>query len=236
MEINIKMDELKINASKIVIALGYKKYNCLANLYELIEKCIKKIHAICNIRTGYKIIEDSFALEKQGFYIDDQYFKTGSKIASCLKGSKQIALFIITAGEKIEKVSKELYFNNNFIEGYLYDYIGSEIVESAADKIESVIKVKVKKNGYSISNRYSPGYCGWDVAEQHKLFSFLPKNFCGVKLTDSSFMIPQKSISGVIGIGEHIEKMEYGCNICNHATCSNKKIKKSAGEQTLDTL
>ncbi|MCK7538940.1 MAG: hypothetical protein MZV63_52410 [Marinilabiliales bacterium] len=47
-----------------------------------------------------------------------------------------------------------------------------------------------------ITNRFSPGYCGWDVAEQHKLFSFFKDNFCGITLTESALMNPVKSVSG----------------------------------------
>jgi hypothetical protein len=82
--------------------------------------------------------------------------------------------------------------------------------------------------GKKITNRYSPGYCGWDVAEQHKLFRLVPGNFCGIRLTESALMDPIKSISGIIGIGENVKFNKYTCNLCDFKNCRyrNSREKK----------
>ena len=51
----------------------------------------------------------------------------------------------------------------------------------------------VAPEGLRITNSYSPGYCGWNVSEQHALFSLLPEGFCGVRLCESGLMLPIKS-------------------------------------------
>ena len=76
-----------------------------------------------------------------------------------------------------------------------------------------------KKNNLTLTNRYSPGYCNWDVSEQYKLFSFFPKEFCGIKLSDSALMQPIKSVSGIIGAGRQVQKREYRCGICSQKNC-----------------
>jgi len=68
----------------------------------------------------------------------------------------------------------------------------------------------------------SPGYCGWDVSEQQKLFSLVNDMRIGIKLTESSLMIPIKSISGLWGFGEKLKKKEYNCNKCEEAMCYKK--------------
>ena len=75
------------------------------------------------------------------------------------------------------------------------------------------------KEGLNITNRYSPGYCGWDVSEQQKLFFLLPENCCGIRLTDSSLMLPIKSVSGVIGVGKTVRKTAYKCAVCDKEDC-----------------
>ncbi len=84
--------------------------------------------------------------------------------------------------------------------------------------------------GLHVTNRYSPGYCGWSVAEQGMLFSFLPKNFCDIRLTESSLMIPLKSVSGIIGIGKELRRKGYKCDFCDIANClrSNKNIDRKS--------
>jgi len=76
-----------------------------------------------------------------------------------------------------------------------------------------------KKKGLHITNRFSPGYCGWNVKEQHKLFQLLPPKFCGISLSDSALMIPIKSISGIIGMGDHVIVSDYPCDVCHEENC-----------------
>jgi len=81
-------------------------------------------------------------------------------------------------------------------------------------------------SGLHVSESFSPGYCSWDVAEQHKLFSFFPTNFCGITLSDSSLMKPVKSVSGIIGIGSDLNRKVHHCLICNDKTCMYGRIRR----------
>ena len=42
---------------------------------------------------------------------------------------------------------------------------------------------------------------------------------CGVQLTPSSLMIPIKSVSGIIGLGESVRYLAYTCGICQKKDC-----------------
>ena len=77
----------------------------------------------------------------------------------------------------------------------------------------------MEQAGLKITNRYSPGYCGWDTREQHKLFSLLPENSCGIRLTESALMLPIKSVSGFIGVGANVRFNPYTCKMCDAEFC-----------------
>jgi len=79
--------------------------------------------------------------------------------------------------------------------------------------------------GLKVSNRYSPGYCTWDVSEQKKLFSFFPDRFAGITLSDSSLMNPIKSVSGIAGIGKDIKHLGYVCDNCTVVDCVFRGLK-----------
>jgi cobalamin-dependent methionine synthase I len=113
----------------------------------------------------------------------------------------------------------------DLLTGYIYDVIGSEIADAAADLMQESLKEAMASEGRKITNRYSPGYCGWDVAEQHKLFQLMPDNYCGIKLNTSALMDPEKSISGFIGIGEHVRYNQYTCGLCDMKDCIYRKVK-----------
>ena len=119
-----------------------------------------------------------------------------------LKKADSLAVFLCTAGEEIGIRTRKAMAGGDPLTGYIYDIIGSIVVDAAADRMQSELEKSVLSAGKKITNRYSPGYCGWDVSEQHKLFRLVPDNFCGIRLTDSALMDPVKSISGIIGIGE----------------------------------
>ena len=73
---------------------------------------------------------------------------------------------------------------------------------------------------------YSPGYCGWHISGQKKLFAFLHPEEIGIRLLDSFLMHPLKSVSGVFVCGpEDIHRFENGfafCGECRHQTCRER--------------
>jgi cobalamin-dependent methionine synthase I len=79
--------------------------------------------------------------------------------------------------------------------------------------------------GFRHTSRYSPGYCGWHLSEQRKLFRLLGDSPCGIELSDVCLMKPIKSISGIIGVGRNVKEKQYGCRYCEMETCYRKRIK-----------
>ncbi|GHT03803.1 hypothetical protein FACS189440_11690 [Bacteroidia bacterium] len=107
---------------------------------------------------------------------------------------------------------------NDPLKGFIADILGGVVVEAAIDKIQQELGNKMKQNVLNITNRYSPGYCGWQTVEQHKLFAILPDTL-GIRLTESALMQPVKSVSGIIGIGADVKFNPYTCRICEATQC-----------------
>jgi len=185
-----------------------------------ISNAISKIRFLKNIRCGFRIFQSNeVEIKKERIRISDSEFNTGNIITKRFRKSDMMCIFVATAGPELEKESKELMSKGEMLEGYLLDVIGSELAEEAGNILEGKLNGIVSQYGFQTTNRYSPGYCNWDVSEQQKLFRLLPNGFCGVNLTESSLMIPIKSISGFIGIGEKAEREDYQCNICDVEYC-----------------
>ena len=141
-----------------------------------------------------------------------------------LRGSEAFAFFTATAGVEFEEFQHLLQQEDDMVKIYIADSLGSIIAEKAADCMEEELAVFIEKRGWKHTNRYSPGYCGWHVSEQQKLFSLFPvASPCGIQLTDSSLMIPIKSVSGIIGVGSHVRKLEYTCGLCTFENCFRRK-------------
>lgn len=229
-EYKYAFDELDVSTDIIEKFMGYEPGEAPEPIPQLIKEVLDVAHDYCDIRGGYLIKHPELDRETKTLTIGDTKFKVNKIIANQLRKMDDIALFVCTAGQGIGAYSKTLMHEGDFVKGYIADVVGSEIVESAMDKIQQALERQMEATGRHITDRYSPGYCGWSVGEQHKLFSFFPEKFCGITLTPSSLMQPIKSVSGVIGLGENVRRKGYVCNLCSMVNCiyREKKYTKKA--------
>ena len=150
-------------------------------------------------------------------------FEMGNIILCQLRGSEAFALFICTSGLEFETYQHRLKEQGDMVRVFIADALGSVIAEKCADQMEKALQESIDKLGWKHTNRFSPGYCGWHVSQQQLLFPLFQGHTCGVKLTDSSLMIPIKSVSGIIGLGEKVRKLEYTCGLCDFKQCYKRK-------------
>ena len=65
---------------------------------------------------------------------------------------------------------KSTWILTKCLNGYLVDKIGSELVETLADKTEMYLQEYLDKYGFKMTNRYSPAIAGGMYLIQKKLF------------------------------------------------------------------
>ena len=222
-EYSYSLDQLTIDQKYLSAMLGFPGEDLPEPFNEYVFEALSQAPALCNIRGAFCVSgKSAFVSDDKSIVVDGRQFEIGKTVAKELRNSTSIALFVCTAGEGISRLSSELLKGANPVLGYVYDVLGSMIVEAATDLLQEEIKQKAAKDGFAITNRYSPGYCKWSVADQHKLFSFFPTGCCGIHLTDSALMSPVKSVSGIIGIGEDVMFRDYTCDLCNMTDCFHK--------------
>ncbi|MCX6332752.1 MAG: methionine synthase [Bacteroidia bacterium] len=212
--------DLKLTVDQIERVMGYSEGESHEPFNEIVSKLLKEAEVICNLKAEYRIFEKiSFNEYTMIIEISNVVFNIGKIIFGQIKKSGSAALFICTAGGEIGVRSRKAMKEGDMLEGYIFDIIGNEAVEAATDLMQNDIEADLALSGQKITNRFSPGYCGWNVAEQHKLFSLMPTNYCGIRLNESALMNPIKSISGIIGIGENVKRLPYTCKLCDMKDC-----------------
>jgi hypothetical protein len=212
--------EMNLSVDQIERVMGYPEGESQETVYDIVSKVLKEAQAICAFKAEYRIFENiSFSESSRSLLISNVSFNIGKIIYGQIKKSGFAALFVCTAGREIGIRSRNAMKEGDLLEGYIYDVIGSEAVEAVADLMQDDMEAEMALSRNKITNRFSPGYCGWDVAEQHKLFSLMTDNYCGIRLNPSALMDPVKSVSGIIGIGENVNRQPYTCKLCNMKDC-----------------
>jgi len=212
--------DINLDPEQIEKYMGYNSGGAPEPFPELIAEVLESAAEYCDIQGGYRIF-NRIDLDRKSYFLslENQMFHVKRIVSKQLRKAEKAALFICTAGAGIGDWSKKLMRDGDMMKGYVVDVVGSEVVELAMDKIQDHLENEMKSIAMGITDRYSPGYCDWQVSEQPKLFSFFPKNFCGIRLSESCLMYPIKSVSGVIGIGKNAERKGYICSFCNMKNC-----------------
>ncbi len=190
---------------------------------ELVRQYTARCKASATPKAGYIRREVVQITSRESLDFGETSFNVGRIIAGKLKKASSVAIFAVTAGPGPESLARELMKQGSYLEGYLADLIGTAIVESAADQIHRRIKSEAAARQMRVTNRYSPGYCSWNVNEQQKLFQLLPPGPCGIELGESSLMTPIKSVSGIIGIGQGVTFSDNSCEACPMPDCMFRK-------------
>lgn len=220
-------EELVIMEGDIAELLGFDSAKLPEPFPDLIGQALSKAPDLCAVKGGFKIFESiQINLQNDTIQINDQTFSPSKIVVTQFKNATSLALFVCTAGEKISEYAKQIANGGDPMLSYIFDVIGSLTVEKAMIKITKSLELKMAQNDLCISDRFSPGYCEWSVAEQKQLFSLLPENFCGITLSDSFLMSPIKSVSGMIAIGKGLKQKGYQCRWCNDKSCLYGKIKR----------
>ncbi len=158
-------------------------------------------------------------------------FDLGSIILRQLRGAEAYALFVCTAGQEYEDYQQQLKREGDMVRVFIADSLGSVIAERCADQMEIALQTSIDKLHWCHTNRFSPGYCGWHVSQQQLLFPLFDGHTNGVRLTDSSLMLPIKSVSGIVGIGSSVRKLDYTCGLCDFKQCYRRRRFSCSGLQ-----
>jgi len=215
---------LRVDPGALLKLLGEQEGMIDSHTAGLVEKYISECLTISSPEGAFFLTEALQSSSDDEITVPGLVFASGKIISKMLRHSAYYVFFVVTAGPEPEDLARSLMAEGNYLEGYVVDLIASALVDSAADQIQEQIRMIAKEGGMSITNRYSPGYCSWQVEEQQKLFSLFTEGSCGISLSESSLMNPVKSISGIIGMGAGVSYRDYTCEICSMLHCQFRTI------------
>ncbi|HET7876853.1 MAG TPA: hypothetical protein VFN71_15125 [Methylomirabilota bacterium] len=137
---------------------------------------------------------------------------------------------VCTVGDAIEGRARTLFDQREFPLAVMLDSVGSAAAESLAEYVNDLLCQAALPVSLKVTNRISPGYAGWDTAEQGALFRICPGGPIGVTLNEACFMTPAKSITLLVGIGPEARVDHYftQCRRCWLRDCAYRRAPATA--------
>jgi hypothetical protein len=137
----------------------------------------------------------------------------------------EIVAGVCTIGEALERRVSALWEARELPLAMMLDSVGSGAVESLAEFVNDQLCREGIARGVKVTNRVSPGYGGWDVAEQRLLWQLCPGDAAGVMLNDACFMTPTKTITILVGAGAGARVDDYfsQCARCWMRDCAYRR-------------
>jgi hypothetical protein len=143
-------------------------------------------------------------------------------VGEIFEQADSLLLFAVTIGKETSSRIDTLFQTNDFALGCMLDAAASAAADKAAAFVEQRFARSLADSGWSLESgaalRYSPGYCGWNISGQKRLFEYLKPEQIGVSLRPSYLMEPLKSVSGVVLAGPR-EMHEFDPSFPSCATC-----------------
>ena len=170
------------------------------------------------------VIRDINSVRGSRVFIEGSVTFRSNVIAQLLEQCQKVAVFVVTIGGRLEEVVRQLAKDGLMVQAAVLDAIGSDAAETLAHVVQDIVGKEAEAEGLGISLRFSPGYCDWRVSQQKMVFRAMNGDCAGVRLTDGCLMVPQKSISGIIGIGPRDKVENYNpCLTCKKRDCIGRR-------------
>jgi hypothetical protein len=150
--------------------------------------------------------EAAVAVTDNGLRLDGTDFDS-EKLRTHLRtaGAARAMLLVASAGPECEAHARSLWEAGKPDEYFFLEVYGSAVVEQLVAATNGRLCAEAAPEGLRAIPHYSPGYAGWDVAEQNKLFALIARGWgsaapAPLRVLSSGMLQPKKSLLAVVGL------------------------------------
>jgi hypothetical protein len=174
-----------------------------------------------------------YARETEAVEINASHFRVnGTEFSSQLlceqfsaTHTTQAVVVAVSAGLECEDRARALWADGKPDEYYFLEMFGSAVVEQLIATANGHICAWADAQKRTALPHHSPGYSGWNISEQPKLWHLLPGHAASGlpgKLTvlESGMLRPKKSLLALVGIASHRENAAGRARLIPCETCA----------------
>lgn len=194
------MRALSIHKSEIYRYLGYTAgADVPENITSMVEEILENVLSGSRPLVCYKQFDLDF---DDG--IDFGFLKVKSEdLLNNLNGCTKAVIFAATIGIYTDRqIQKETILSP--ARACIYQAVGATVIEAVCDEFNNWLRTEENSKGNSLKSRFSPGYGDVPLEIQKDIHRELNcAKMAGITLTDSMLMVPEKSVTAIIGIKEN---------------------------------
>jgi len=212
----------RLDKKDVLRGLGMGKSSSVRpEIDRLIDKTLQDEGVLQLIRPAFAYAVHAInQMESDDCYLEGGTVLHGEIIPRVFARAEAIVVAFATIGPEIETAVGEYFQQGKRLYGLILDAIGTSTAENMIFAIHDIIYREAGSRGYTASSPVSPGGVNWSITEQFKLFQLAPADGIGVYLTETAMMMPRKSISLVMGLGENMPTWSAAerCDRCSNGS------------------
>ena len=136
-----------------------------------------------------------------------------------LQGCEKVLLFAATIGSGADRLRMQAQVRSP-ARAVVLDAMGTAAVEALCNQL--CAQWQQRYAPLQLRPRFSPGYGDLPLALQKDLLALLDSHRqAGIALSEGLLMLPQKSVSAIVGIGSAgCESLQHDCAACSKLDCA----------------
>lgn len=195
-----------------------------------IEADIARCEALLLQTARPRIVWRRFPLLPDGSLAGTDFRPQGEDVKTLLHGCEAVILFAATLGAETEALIRRAQVTD-MADAVILDACASAAIENVCDNLCD--DFAAAEAPLYLTDRFSPGYGDLPFAQQPDFCRLLDVGRrIGVTLSPGGLMIPQKTVTALMGVSPvPVKKRSRGCIDCDlFSTCSYRKEGASCGK------
>ena len=172
---------------------------------------------------------ENIALSESTARIGGKEF-TSTRLVKTLREADAHAAIVVavSAGPEAEEEAQRLWHDEKPDEYFFLEMFASAVVEQLVTDTGAGLCAQAEQHGMAVLPHYSPGYAGWDVAEQPQLRALLGELPGPLEVLDSGALRPKKSQLAVFGLTRKPASLgrltdRLPCENCSFGPCQYRR-------------
>ena len=145
--------------------------------------------------------------------------------------ANRAALVAVSAGPECEAHARQLWQQDKPDEYFFLEIFGSAVVEHLVTQTGARLCAWADEHGLAVLPHYSPGYSGWEMADQPRLLALLREGGdlpAALEALDTGMLRPKKSLLGLFGLTARLDLARnlaalIPCENCSYSPCQFRR-------------